>query len=233
MQWRCGQCHRGWNISGWSFISSAVFGRFAICNQEIQTPVWSQSAEEYGECEVFHSMCVGVKQGLNHPLHYKTMLHTANAANNHRPVHSPHLSNAFLMDSGSSIYLFFWITLIRTACKGKISTQKKQRTQTKSNKLTRRAAEFAIKAKRTAQEKLRNMTSVRCKRQSTSRKPSCSLTQPSPSLWSQTQPIPSIRAKAPGTMAAVKVGSTPEDSSVREVEQTIASNTTLPRLPLI
>lgn len=66
-------------------------------------------AEEHGESEmlVFCSMHVGVKQGLNHPLHYKTMLQTANAANNHRPVHSLQLSNAFLMDSGSSIFFFF------------------------------------------------------------------------------------------------------------------------------
>lgn len=45
------------------------------------------------------------------------------------------------------------------------------------------------------------------------------------SVWSQTQPIPFSRAKASGTMVTVTMWSIsiPEDSSVREVEQTVAS----------
>lgn len=98
--------------------------------------------------------------------------------------------------------------------------------------------EFTIKAKRTGQEKLPNiqydMTSVRCKRQSTSKEAIMQANSAQSKSLKPTQPIPSISVKAPGTMVAVTMGSisTPDDSSVRKVELTIASNITLPRLPL-
>lgn len=172
----------------------------------------------------------GVRPSIT--LHYKTMLQTANAANNPEPVHSPQLSNAFHMDLKK---------LIRNSLLGKVLKKKQQvkkSSEPRPSQTTLQEEQQSSDSRETRRDRKSyrtNELTSGCKRQSTSKNPSCRSTLPSPRFWSQTQPIPSISTKASGTMVAETMGSVsiPEDSSVRKVEQTVASNITLPRLPLI
>lgn len=77
------------------------------------------------------------------------MLQTANADNNHEPVHSPQLSNAFHMDLKK---------VIRNSLLGKVLNKqqvKKSSEPRPSNNLTR-AAEFRFEGNKKRQEELPN-----------------------------------------------------------------------------
>lgn len=100
----------------------------------------------------------GVRPSITLPVHYKTTLQTANAANHHEPVHSPQLRNAFHMDSASS---FLEKKAIRNSLLGKVfkktaSKKKSSEPRPKSNNLTRRAAELRFEGNKKRQEELPN-----------------------------------------------------------------------------